>query len=299
MRNWGLEQLADLAAQLHRLIEGGQGGVGPSLPGLNIIQAHSPTDPVPAVSRPVVCIVAQGCKDVLLGTETHRYRPGQYLAASVDLPLAGQVVEASDARPYLCLQIDLDGRELSELALDLGIAPGPSSRGLFVETASEELIGSVLRLAELMSLADAIPLLPARRREVYYWLLRGPGGSRIAAAAAPGTRMERIARVLAAIRADLATPLSIDQMARMAHMSSSSFHEHFRRVTAMSPRQYQKRLRLMEARRLLFSEGVTASDAGYRVGYESASQFSREYARMFGSPPIRDSAEVRRMVSAR
>lgn len=255
-------------------------------------RSTGPTLKVPTIYRPCLCLIISGAKEVTLGQDVYRYAPGQLLAASVDLPLVGHVTNASHDGPYRSLSLDLDAKILGELvtcmALDIG-GDGDSFRGLFVEETTPELVDAVLRVVELLDHPDEIPvMLPLLMREVHYRLLRTGQGALIARLAMGGSNMQRISAVLSLLKDNFDKPLRVDELARHANMSPSSFHHHFKHVTAMSPLQYQKRLRLTIARQIMLAEMKDAASAAYEVGYESTSQFSREYARMFGAPPMRD-----------
>jgi AraC-like DNA-binding protein len=262
------------------------------IPGLYCLRMSDPSAPMPAVYNPSLCVVVQGSKQVLLEDEIYHYRPTHYLAVSVDLPVLGQVLNASRAEPYLCVKIDLDPHALTEILAQTGNAPRPDTatpRGLFVGTMDDALSSAVLRLARLLDARHDIPVLaPLVVREIHYRLLNGEHGHVIAEMAAAGSNLQKIAQTIRAMKSDLARQVSVEELAALGHMSVSSFHHHFKAVTAMSPLQYQKRLRLTHARQILLSENTDAASTAYRVGYESPSQFSREYARMFGAPPIRD-----------
>lgn len=238
----------------------------------------------------------------MLENEVYGYARSEFLAVSVDLPLMGGVTEASADQPYLCLQIDMDPAELSDLLAHLDHTrmqdEADAVRGIFVGKADAPLLESIVRLAALLDSPKDIPILaPIVIREIYYRLLSGEHGRRIAQVAVPDSRMQRIARVLQAIKTNFTAGLRVEELAAMASMSASSFHHYFKQVTAMSPLQYQKRLRLTEARRIMLAEQADAASAAYRVGYESPSQFSREYARLFGAPPARDVQALRQGAS--
>ncbi|HQU74393.1 MAG TPA: AraC family transcriptional regulator, partial [Calditrichia bacterium] len=229
------------------------------------------------------------------------YTPANYSLISVDLPVVGQVTEASPEKPYLCLKIDLNQRDFSELLADTGQLNVPdlsTRRGYFVGKVDDALTDSILRLARLMEAPQDIPLLgPLTLREVYYRLLKSDCAPMIAQLVVNGSNLQRISSAIEKLKTGYQEPVRVGELAGMVGMSVSSFHFHFKEITAMSPLQYQKRLRLMEARRLMMVEAVDAAGAAYRVGYESPSQFSREYARMFGNPPARD-IKVLRSVAA-
>ncbi len=273
---------------------------GTAITGLSIFKSSIPTATFPAAYNPSLCLVVQGSKALLVEDERLHYVVGDFLVVSVDLPVVGNVVEASPDTPYLCLTLDIVPDQLTSLVsemadIDMQITPDSrSQRGLFVGTADQMLTDALLRLARLLETPRDITLLaPLLIKEVYYRLLQGPYGASIAQRAITGSHMQRIAQVIHQIKADLAQPLRIHDLAELAHMSPSSFHAHFKTVTAMSPLQYQKRLRLLEARRLMLSEQRDVAHAAYHVGYESPSQFSREYTRMFGIAPRSDVANFK------
>ena len=275
----------------------GEGIHATAVKGLFCIRLSTPNMTLPSVYQPSICVILQGAKQVLLEEEIYRYEPPQFLAVSVDLPLLGQVVEASVDRPYLCLQIEIDARQIGELIAhsgEAGLSRGDTSRGLFVGTLDGPTQEAVLRLARLLETPKDIPVLAAMMmRELHYRLLSGDYGALIAQMAIAGSSTRKIGQVIRQIKTDLAAPIRVEDLAAMVNMSPSSFHQHFKAVTAMSPLQYQKRLRLTEARHILLAENTDAASTAYRVGYQSVSQFSREYARMFGAPPIRDVEGIR------
>jgi AraC-like DNA-binding protein len=247
------------------------------------------------VNEPMLAIVVQGKKAALLGDETHRYDAGQYLVISVDLPLSGFVTEATPEQPYLGFRLNLDPHQLGELITQTPAERKETSvRGLFISNADASLLDCALRLTRLLDTPQDIPVLvPIVMREIYYRLLTGEQGEAVRQIATSGSNMQRVAQVIQHMKTDFTKPLRIEALADRAKMSPSAFHAHFKAVTAMSPLQYQKQLRLLEARRLMLTEQANAATAADRVGYESPSQFSREYARMFGAPPIQDIALLR------
>lgn len=269
-----------------------------AVPGLSCIRLCAPNMKLPSVYQPSICVILQGAKQVLLEEEIYRYAPPDFLAVSVDLPLIGQVTEASTDRPYLCLQIEIDPRQIGELIAQMDDAArlrGETTRGLFIGKLDGATQEAVLRLARLLETPRDIRMLaPMMLRELHYRLLCSEYGPAIAQMAIPSTNTHRIGQAIRRIKANLASPVRVEELAAVASMSPSSFHQHFKAVTAMSPLQYQKRLRLMEARHILLAENIDAASTAYRVGYESVSQFSREYARMFGAPPMRDIEGIRR-----
>ncbi|MGL5941428.1 MAG: AraC family transcriptional regulator [Waterburya sp.] len=247
------------------------------------------------INEPMLAIVVQGKKAALLGEEVHRYDAGQYLVISVDLPLNGFVTEATPDRPYLGFRLSLDPHQLGDmLSKSAPDRKEASVRGLFVNNVDAPLLDCVLRLTRLLDTPQDLPILaPIVMREIHYRLLTGEQGEAVRQIATPGSNMQRIAQVLQYMKTDFAKPLRIEDLADRAKMSPSSFHAHFKAVTAMSPLQYQKQLRLLEARQLMLTESMNAVTAADRVGYESPSQFSREYARMFGAAPIGDIQRLR------
>jgi AraC-like DNA-binding protein len=265
------------------------------VPGLALIRYAAPTDRVPVLHQPAVCIIAQGAKIVMLADEAYRYDCASHLVISVDLPLTGQVIEASPERPYLCVRVDLEPALLNELMLQQPPAPGgEGSRGLHLSRTSPELIDAVARLVRLLERPqDTAVLAPLIRREIHYWLLTGDQAGIVRQIGTPDSRLSQVNRAIRWIRANFDRQFRIEAVAREAGMSASALHHHFKAVTAMSPLQYQKQIRLQEARRLMLGEARDAQSAGFQVGYESPSQFSREYARLFGSPPARDAARLR------
>jgi AraC-like DNA-binding protein len=264
---------------------------------LHYFKMSAPSARMHVVYNTSLCLVVQGEKEVMLDNETYRYAASKFLVVSMDLPAIGHVTVATPEKPYCALQLDIDPKQLSDLLTDsfrTEAHGAPTERALFVGSTNDRLTDALLRLARLLDTPQDIPLLaPMIIREIYYRLLNGSYGQRIAQIAISGTHMQRIAHVIQMLKTKLSEPIRVEDLAEMAHMSPSSFHFHFKEVTTMSPLQYQKRLRLLEARRLLLVEGTDASSAAYRVGYESASQFSREYSRMFGAPPISDVTKVR------
>ncbi|MES2626556.1 MAG: AraC family transcriptional regulator [Pseudomonadota bacterium] len=293
-------KITEKLSALGRLIDKYSNGDGihpTGVAGMRCIKTSKPGEGMPAIYNPSLCVIVQGRKQVLLEQEIYHYGPGQFLVVSVDLPLLGSVLEASDDQPYLCLQIDLDAKLLSELMTVSGtskVVPADTMRGLFVGDLDEATLDAVTRLAGLLDTPRDIAMLaPVIQREIHYRMLSGTHGQAIIQMAVSGSNMQKIAEVIRVMKANLALPLRIETLADMAHMSASSFHHHFKTVTALSPLQYHKLLRLTEARQIMFAEHADAASTAYRVGYESASQFSREYARMFGAPPLRDVVALR------
>jgi AraC-like DNA-binding protein len=246
-------------------------------------------------------MVAQGSKRVLLGDDTYVYDAHHYLITSVHLPTVVQITEASPEKPYLGLRLMLDLREVSQLMVDSNL-PQPrvqqSSRGMATGEVTRPLLTAVQRLIDLLDAEQDIPILaPIIQREIIYRLLVGDQGERLRQIASAGSQSQQIAKAIDWLKGNFTQPLRIDDLATQARMSSSTFHHHFRSMTALSPLQYQKQLRLQEARRLMLTERLDAATAAFQVGYESPSQFSREYNRLFGAPPLRDITNLRQMAT--
>ena len=284
------DELARLVAAVERHTPP-DGVCDTAVPGLLLARQPTPTDPITLVVDPSLCIVAQGAKEVLLAGEVYRYDPAHSLLVSIDLPISARVVEASPARPCLAVRLSFDPSVVGELLADWPDAPppGPPARGLDVRPVEPQLLDAVGRLVALLDAPRTIgPLAPLVLREITYRVLAGSQGARLRQVAAAGAPAQRIARAVRWLKDHFAAPLRVESLARQARMSLSGFHQHFKAVTGLSPLQYQKWLRLHEARRLMLGEGLDAAEAAFRVGYESPSQFSREYRRMFGAPPRRD-----------
>ncbi|WP_020616468.1 AraC family transcriptional regulator [Paenibacillus daejeonensis] len=271
-----------------------------SCPDLSFIRSSTISAPVHTVYRPSICIVAQGRKQVTLGAEHFYYHPGSFLAASVHLPITGQVIEASPETPYLSLQLQFELEQILDVmqaAPSRAITKSAVPRGLGVSPMIDPLGDSVLRLVRLLETPEDLPVLaPFIIREILYRMLQSEQGNAIRHFALMGSQAGRIAHVLAWLSRHYKQPIRVDELAEEAHMSPSSFFACFKEVTAMTPIQYQKQLRLQEARRLLLSEAMDATSAAYQVGYESATQFNREYARFFGKPPMRDIRQFRETI---
>jgi AraC-like DNA-binding protein len=285
--------VTELAERIERFT--GRDGIFPTaVNGLTLFRLSAPSEPMSVLYEPSLCLIAQGCKHIRLGGETYRYDPAHYLLVSVDLPLAGWVIEATPATPYLGLRIAIDPAVVGELVAD-GATPaaGGPVRALAVSPVGPPLLDAVGRLVALVDSPNDIgPLSPLILREITYRLLIGEQGPRLRQIAAAGGPAQRVGRAIRWLKDHFAEPLRIEDLARQVRLSPSALHHHFKAVTALSPLQYQKRLRLQEARRLMLGEGLDAAAAGFRVGYESPSQFSREYRRHFGAPPRRDVAAL-------
>jgi AraC-like DNA-binding protein len=269
------------------------------LPGLFVVRRSRPGSEMErATVVPTLCIVAQGAKTVMLGREVYSYDASCLVAYAVDLPLGGQVIRASQHEPFLVLVLKLDPYKIAELTLKVyphGVPSPQSSRGVIVGEAPPAIIDAAARLVELMAQPpDAELLAPLVVDEILIRLLRSSIGPRVAQIGQHESSVQRVAKAVSWLREHFAQPITLEGLADLVHMSVSSFHQHFKAVTAMTPLQYQKLLRLQEARHLMLSRMLDAGSAARRVGYLSASQFSREYTRLFGNAPTRDVATLRR-----
>lgn len=267
-----------------------------AIPRLSLIRADTPTEPLHALQQPALCIIASGAKQVMLGEQIFRYDTHDFLVAAVDVPVTGQVLEA----PYLCFRLDLDPAMLSGILLDVGDEAGRGSdadvSGLTLAPVTPELLDATVRLTRLLDTPRDIPALaPLAEREILYRLLLSDGAAKLRQIAMADSRLQQINRAIRWIRQYYAEPFSVETVAAEARMSTSSLHHHFKAVTAMTPLQYQKQIRLQEARRLILAHDMDAAAAGHIVGYDSPSQFSREYSRLFGAPPVRDIARLKAM----
>lgn len=268
-----------------------------AIPGLQFIRTSQISEPVYSVYKPSLCIIAQGSKVVMLGKESFRYGSASYLTASVHLPITGQVVEASPKTPYLSLQLQLDMIQVLDVlqsSQKLEQTKKEPGRGLVISRMNDELLDAALRLVQLLNKPQDIPVLSAGLiREIIYRVLQDDQNESLKHFALIGSKAQRIAEVLDRLNHTFDQSLRVEELAEGVQMSPSSFYSYFKEVTGMSPIQYQKLLRLQEARRLLFAGELNAAEASYRVGYESPSHFSREYTRKFGLPPGQDLRRLR------
>jgi len=278
------------AVRRYAEVHAGPTGIAPTpIPGLTAIRATAPSDIDYAISRPLACLVLQGSKRVAMGSQTFDFSAGDSLLITSDVPTISQITRASTNAPYYSLVLDLDVAAVAELAAEIKLGPVPQESPVQVEPSDADVADAALRLMRLISRPAAIPVLQAQLvREIHYWLLVGKHGPVIRQIGRPQSHAQRLARAVALLRAEFAQPLPVERLASTAGMSVSSFYQHFRAATSLSPLQFQKQLRLIEARRLMTSEGISASDAAFSVGYESVQQFTREYRRMFGLPPGKD-----------
>ena len=277
-------------------------GTVEAFPGFRLSRASSPTEPVQSVYPPSFCFVAQGSKRALLGEEVFRYDPEHYMIYTVDLPLTFQIAEASTERPYLGFQLDLEQALVASVIMESGLRikkGDASAKAMNVSSVDADLLDAVVRLVRLVETpAERKVLAPLIIREIIYRLLSGGQGARLSHILASGGDTRRISKAIGHLREHFDEQLKMDEIARELGMSVSGFHHHFKSVTSMSPLQFQKHLRLQEARRLMLGEDMDAASAGFRVGYEDPSHFSREYKRHFGAPPHGDIASLRSRLEA-
>lgn len=268
--------------------------------GVTALRSAAPGELQYAISRPIVALVVQGVKRVTVEGRVLTFGAGESLLITADVPTVSQVINATADAPYLSLVCDLDPAMIAELTLEMKMAPVAGGAPVTVEPTDRAVTEVALRLMKLLlERPAAVPVLQAQMmRELHYWLLTGRHGAAIRQLGYPDSHTRRIARAVAIMRAEFTQNLPVERLAAVAGMSASSFHQHFRAVTSLSPLQFQKQLRLIEARRLMRSEGLPASQAAFAVGYESVPQFTREYGRMFGLPPGRDTEAARALVKA-
>jgi AraC-like DNA-binding protein len=268
------------------------------VPGLRIMCVHRPRAPLHSVYRPLVCLVLQGAKHMTVGLEEQLVSAGQSVLVGADMPVVGRIVRASENEPYLAVAVELETTLLRELSATLGsVRPlRPAGAGtLFVEDAEAAVLDCAERLTKLLDRPEAAPLLRSGiMRELHYWLLSGRHGPALRTLVAPESHASRLAPAIAILRAEYRSRIPVERLASAAAMSLTAFHKHFKYMTSLTPLRYQQRLRLLEARRLMLDEGYSASAAAFEVGYESVSQFTREYRRLFNAPPKRDALNLRR-----
>ena len=268
-----------------------------SIDGLAILRSDHERGPNHLIFKPALCITLQGAKWTMFGDQRFEYHAGQALLVSVEMPAFGRVTEASPDKPYLGIVIELDLAAMGKVMEELDTLPaagGDPRHGVFVTDFGGPLADCVLRLVRLLGTPAAIPMLcPAIMREICYWLLTGPHGGEVARMTLASSHAHHVVSAIHVLRDRFAEPVRIDELAAIAHLSPSAFHRQFKALTSMTPLQYQKQLRLLEARRLMVSNPINVEAAAFQVGYESPSQFSREYSRMFGTPPRRNVASLR------
>jgi AraC-like DNA-binding protein len=288
----------DLGKRIARWTEHGE-LLTTAIPGLALFRREEPTEPSSGIYEPSICLVAQGAKRVLLGEDTYVYDAQHYLITSVHLPTVVQIISASRDKPYLGLRLTLDLGEVSQMMVDSKLPPPhrlPSNRGMATGEVTQPLVTAFNRLIDLLGDPQDIPILaPIMQKEIVYRLLTGDQGARLRQIASAGSQSHQIARAIDWLKGNYTEPLRIDDLARQVNMSTSTFHHHFRALTAMSRLHYQKRLPLNEGRRLMLVQPLDQTTVAFQVGYESTSQFNREYSRLFGSPPLRDIKNLRQM----
>ncbi len=289
----------ELVALIARAIR--EDGTVEPLKGLHLNRASSPREPLHSVYDPVFCVIAQGSKEIFLSNERYLYDPFHYLLVTAELPLVGHVLDASKAQPYLSLRLELDPTLVGSVMVEAGdVSPQNQAnvRAINVSSLDAGLLDAVVRLIRLLDTPAEAPFLaPLITREIIYRLWKGEQGDRLRYITALNGYTPHIARAIERLHQDFDQPLRIDRIARELGMSVSGFHHHFKAVTAMSPLQFQKRLRLQEARRLMVGEGLDAASAAFRVGYHDAAYFNREYKSLFGLPPMRDMGRLREATS--
>ncbi|HHF2914238.1 AraC family transcriptional regulator N-terminal domain-containing protein [Vibrio chemaguriensis] len=267
------------------------------IPGLKFSRWATPTPPTSYTHNPSICLIAQGRKRVLLGEDSFVYDANHFLISSVDLPIIANIIEASEDKPYLGVIMELDLTEISQLIVDSELTFNQSKeaqKGIAVGELSEPLLDAFLRLIELLDEGQSIKILaPIIKREIFYRLLITEQGARLNQIVTAGSHSHQIAKAIDWLKNNFVKPLSVSELAAYSGMSKSAFYTHFRSMTSMTPLQFQKKLRLSEARRLMLTENLDAMATTFKVGYESPSQFSREYSRLFGAPPSKDIKSLR------
>lgn len=287
---------SELAELIDRYADG-DGMHETALPRVGLIRSSVPTEPLHIVHQAAICIIAQGAKQVQVGERVIPYDAEEFLIISVDMPVVGEVTEASPEQPYLCLRLDLDPKALGQTMLDFGVtaaAAGAPPRGISLGRVTPELLDAASRLVRLLGTpGDIKALAPLAEREILYRMITAGHGPKLAQIAMADSKLGQVTRAIGWIKRHFREPFQMEEVCAAAGMSQSALHEHFRAVTEMSPLQYQKQLRLQEARRLILARAADAATAGHTVGYDSPSQFSREYRRLFGAPPMRDADRLR------
>ena len=294
------ETRAELVELISSLVQ--SDGILEPIPGLRLTRACHPTDHVHAVTKPCFCVIAQGAKEIYLGESVYRYDPYRYLLATIEVPVTGQIVEASIPRPYLALRLELDPLQVGSAMVEAGL-PTPTghaeAKAVVVSKLDAGLLDTSVRLLRLLqSPSESRVIMPLVKRELVLRLLMGEQGNRLRHLPLQGGYSDYIAKAVDRLRNEFDRPLRIEALAKDLGMSSSGFHHHFKAITDMSPLQFQKQIRLQEARRLMIGQNLDAASAGLRVGYDDASHFSRDYKRLFGNSPARDAERLRSMVAA-
>ncbi|WP_149743993.1 AraC family transcriptional regulator [Rhizobium sp. NFACC06-2] len=282
--------------------QGGGEGVFPTLiDGFNIVRSFHTMMPMPALYRPSLCVVLQGAKEIRLGESRLDYRAAECLVVSIELPAKSRIVEASPEAPFVGVNIDLDVAIMREVFAQMDMPPSSTmdpGTCILVGKMDDPISDCIIRLIRMTKAPKTIPILyPSVMREICYWLLSSPYGEEICKLALPKSNVDRVAKAVSVLHASFAQTLPVEHLAAIAGMSPSSFQQHFKALTSMTPLQFQKQLRLVEARRLMVAEAANVTEAAYRVGYESVSQFSREYSRKFGVAPKQDAINQKRLYS--
>lgn len=291
-------QLRALVAQRLADLQDGDVDLATDLSWLWLIRRSRPTAVGRGILTPSACLLVQGRKEMLVGQQVLHYGPGSYVQAGIAMPVSGRVVEADAATPYYGIRIDIDPKEVAAFVLEMGLAlPAPAADppAVTVEHADEALLETFVRVLRLLDAPRDVPVLGRLlKQELVYRMVTAPGGATLSRGVTGGQRERAVGEAINWIRTHYNEPLSIDALARAVHLSPSVLHRRFKAATVMSPLQYQKQVRLLEARKLLMSGDIEAASVAYEVGYESPSQFSREYRRLFGASPIRDAEQLRR-----
>ena len=299
----------NLLGQLRGLIEKAMRGAGAGvldlatdLPWLWLVRRPAPTPAGRGILSPSVCLLVQGEKEMLVGQRVLRYGPGCYVQAGVAMPVSGQVTRASTEAPYYGIRVEIDPKEVAAFVLEMRLqlpVDDADPPAITVERADEAMLDVFMRLLRLLDRPRDLPVLGRLlKQELLYFLVTAPGGATLSRGVVGGQRERAVGEAIHWIRTHYNEPLSIDALARTVHMSPSVLHRRFKAATVMSPLQYQKQVRLLEARKMLMSGDIEAASVAYEVGYESPSQFSREYRRLFGAPPLKDAEQLRRQPSA-
>lgn len=286
----------ELAQQIERWTNG-QTQFETDISGLRLSRWTHPTPPTSYTHNPSICLIAQGKKQVLLAGDSYVYDSNHFLISSVNLPITANIMEASEEEPYLGLILELDLQEISQLIVDSEFTfdhSNQAQKGIAVGTLSDSLLDAFVRLMTLLDEPDSIKILaPVIKREIFYRLLMSEQGMRLNQIVTTGSHSHQISKAIDWLKNNFVKPLSVGDLASYSGMSKSAFYTHFRSMTSMTPLQFQKKLRLSEARRLMLTENLDAMSTTFKVGYESPSQFSREYSRLFGAPPSKDIKALR------
>ncbi|MFV0575233.1 MAG: AraC family transcriptional regulator N-terminal domain-containing protein [Vibrio sp.] len=282
---------SELAATIAKHI-GDENLLDTPIKGMHFSRWPNPTEPTSYTLAPSICIIAQGQKRVMLGEEDYIYDQANFLISSVDLPVVANIMTATPEKPYLGLVMELDLKAISQLIVDSGLALNQmksANKAIAIGELNEQLLDAFKRLVDLIDEPESIKILePVIKREIFYRLLTTNQGLRLSQMVTAGSHSHHIAKAIDWLKEFYAKPLNVNELASDSGMSKSAFYSHFRSITAMTPLQFQKKLRLNEARRLMLTENLDAITTTFKVGYESPSQFNREYSRMFGNPPARD-----------